>query len=489
MNSEDTSNLFFEIIEEKLIGKPIPFKLFPMIEDQNNYSVCKIEKNDKSNTKICGTGFLCIIPFPDKLTQMTVLITCNHILTNEDVKVGNTILLKFGDKYTKTLYIDEARKVYIGLKNKFDITMIEIRRNDGFNLNKILEIDNDVNDLYSAENLNDKYKNESIYIIQYPNGANSFSMGVIKGIDSNNDIIEHSCPTDNGSSGSPIINSNTFKVIGIHSGRGKTLDINFGLILRKPIMEFYNNSNNQLKKENSCISLKTVDTLETERSFSKNSTIDKNEIYLKIKIFQKEITKKVYFLDNTNFTDWVTKKKHYHDFLTELNESNTKVYINNEEEKYKKYFIPKESGIYDIKLVFNIKMKDCSYMFSNCGNILSIDLSSFDSSNVTRLDHMFYECYLLTSINFKYFDTNKVTDMCFMFLKCKKLEELDLSSFNINYVEKSKKNNENYKFDMFFDMFYDCNLLKSVIFNKNAFYKIREKIKLNKNVNIIIGNN
>ena len=493
MNSEDASNQIFEIIEEKLVGKPIHIKLFPMIMEQNNYSVCKIEKKYKSKEKACGTGFLCIIPFPDRLTQMTVLITCNHVLSNEDVKVGKTIILKFGDKYAKTLYIDEARKVYTSLKSKYDITMIEIRRNDGFNLNKILEIDNDVNDLYSVENLNDKYKNESIYIIQYPNGANSFSMGVIKGIDSNNDFMEHSCPTDNGSSGSPIINSNTFKVIGIHSGRGKTQDINFGLILKKPIIVFYNNFNNRLKKENSYISIKTVDTLETERSYRKKSIdfsdFKKNEINLKIKIFQKEINKKVYFLDNTNFTDWVTKKKHYHDALTELNESNTKVYINNKEEKYKKYFIPKKSGIYDIKIVVSIKMTDCSYMFSDCANILSIDLSSFDSSNVTRLDHMFYECYLLTSINFKYFDTNKVTDMCFMFLKCKKLEELDLSSFNINHTEKVEKNNENYKYDMFYDMFLDCTELKSVNFNKNSYYKIKDKIKLKKNVNIIIDNN
>ena len=64
----------------------------------------------------------------------------------------------------------------------------------------------------------------------------------------------------------------------------------------------------------------------------------KNEIYLKIKIHKKEINKKVYYLDNTNYISWHTKKKHFHDYLKELNEQNTKVYINDKEIKYNKYF-------------------------------------------------------------------------------------------------------------------------------------------------------
>lgn len=151
--------------------------------------------------------------------------------------------------------------------------------------------------------------------------------------------------------------------------------------------------------------------------------------------------------------------------MKELNELNTKVFINDKEIKYTKYFIPKEDGIYDIKIVFNIKMKDCSFMFSDCGNILSIDLSNFDSSCVTRLDHMFYECYLLKSINFDNFYTTEVIDMSYMFLKCTKLENLDISSFDVNKVEKM------------LDMFLDCKVLKTVKVNKGSSNKIKEKLK------------
>ena len=119
-------------------------------------------------------------------------------------------------------------------------------------------------------------------------------------------------------------------------------------------------------------------------------------------------------MDNTNYISWSTKIKHYHDYLKELNESNTKVYINNKEIKYSKYFTPKEKGIYDIKIVFNVKMKDISFIFADCSNILNIDFSSFDASYATNMRSMFYQCKLLKSINFTSFDTSNATGMSFM---------------------------------------------------------------------------
>ena len=245
-----------------------------------------------------------------------------------------------------------------------------------------------------------------MYMIHYPNGNNSLSFGIIEKVNADNIDIKHLCSSRDGSSGSPIINYNTFKVVAIHAGRHKTKNINFGKILREPLKDF-NDNENKLKREKSNVSLKSKETIESETNIRKNSISfledTKNEIYLKIKILKKDINKKIYYVDNTNFSDWETKKSHRHDFLKELNELNTRVFINNNEIKYTKFFIPKNDGIYDIRLAFSIKMKDCSFLFSDSGNILSIDLSNFDSSYVTRLDHMFYECYLLKSINFDNF--------------------------------------------------------------------------------------
>ena len=58
-------------------------------------------------------------------------------------------------------------------------------------------------------------------------------------------------------------------------------------------------------------------------------------------------------------------------------------------------------------------MTNMSGMFENC--LLVVDLSNFDTSNVTNMSNMFYGCRDLSSLNLSKFDTSKVTDMttCF----------------------------------------------------------------------------
>ena len=45
---------------------------------------------------------------------------------------------------------------------------------------------------------------------------------------------------------------------------------------------------------------------------------------------------------------------------------------------------------------------------------------------------MFYECYSLTSLNLSNFNTNNVTDMSYMFFNCSSLTSLNLLNFEIN---------------------------------------------------------
>jgi len=67
-----------------------------------------------------------------------------------------------------------------------------------------------------------------------------------------------------------------------------------------------------------------------------------------------------------------------------INALNPELYINTVKYKYQKYFKPEKEGIYEIKLKFNINIKDCSLMFYNCSKLRNLDLSSFDSKNVTN---------------------------------------------------------------------------------------------------------
>ena len=57
-------------------------------------------------------------------------------------------------------------------------------------------------------------------------------------------------------------------------------------------------------------------------------------------------------------------------------------------------------------------------MFAVCRDLTSIDLSSFDTSEVTTMGHMFNNCCNLTTLDLSSFDTSKVKHMCAMCWGC-----------------------------------------------------------------------
>jgi len=118
--------------------------------------------------------------------------------------------------------------------------------------------------------------------------------------------------------------------------------------------------------------------------------MDGNIIKMKIKINKEDIIKEIYFLDNT--------KEHRN--LKELNINNSELYINNEKNAYKKYFFPDKEGIYSIMLKMKKPIKDCSYMFAYCNNLIDIDLSSFNAKNVKNIQYMFIGCNNLKNFDF-----------------------------------------------------------------------------------------
>ena len=57
-------------------------------------------------------------------------------------------------------------------------------------------------------------------------------------------------------------------------------------------------------------------------------------------------------------------------------------------------------------------MTDATYLFYRCSNLTSIDLSSFDTSKITRMYGMFRECNSLTSLDLSNFDTPREKQCC-----------------------------------------------------------------------------
>ena len=91
-------------------------------------------------------------------------------------------------------------------------------------------------------------------------------------------------------------------------------------------------------------------------------------------------------------------------------------------------------------------------MFSDCSKLTNLDLSSFDTSQVTNMSSMFRKCSALTNLDLSKFDTSKVTNMSYMFTECSALTNLDLSKFDTSQV--TPMNN--------FNMFDGCNQLNYI---------------------------
>ena len=96
------------------------------------------------------------------------------------------------------------------------------------------------------------------------------------------------------------------------------------------------------------------------------------------------------------------------------------------------------------------QVTDMSYMFCWCIYLTSLNLSSFDTSQVTNMNSMFYDCSSLTSLDLSNFDTSQVTDMGSMFCRCSKLASLNVSSFDTSEVSDMSQ------------MFYGCSSLMSL---------------------------
>ena len=97
---------------------------------------------------------------------------------------------------------------------------------------------------------------------------------------------------------------------------------------------------------------------------------------------------------------------------------------------------------------------DLDYMFQYCRSLTTLDVSGFDTSNVTNMCAMFNGCRSLESLAVSNFKTSNVTNMSNMFKNCSSLTSLDVSTFNTSKVT-----------DMS-DMFNGCSSLKNLTFGQ-----------------------
>ena len=68
-----------------------------------------------------------------------------------------------------------------------------------------------------------------------------------------------------------------------------------------------------------------------------------------------------------------------------------------------------------------------SSMFYNCNSLINLNLSSFNTSNVTDMGVMLAWCNSLTTLDLSSFDTSNVTNMSNMFWNDEKLKTIYVS--------------------------------------------------------------
>ena len=97
-------------------------------------------------------------------------------------------------------------------------------------------------------------------------------------------------------------------------------------------------------------------------------------------------------------------------------------------------------------------------MFCGCQSLTVLDLSSFDTSQVTDMRGMFYSCKSLTALDLSSFDTSKVTKMGEMFSGCESLTTIYCNtSWSASHSD---------------DMFSGCNSLRGAATNVGNSYDV-----------------
>ena len=160
-------------------------------------------------------------------------------------------------------------------------------------------------------------------------------------------------------------------------------------------------------------------------------------------------------------------KSHIEKIIITAENNNKEIEITDLRKRSNTYNFP-DAGIYII--YYHIKeQEDLSNMFNNCNYLISLDFSNLDYSNIQFINHLCCNCQNLKKIIFnKHIQSNIVKDMSYMFYNCEKIISINLSSFYTSNCE-----------DMSC-MFYGCkSLLKlniqnfdfSTIINKENFIK------------------
>ena len=426
-------------------------------------SICRIDCNN-----LKGTGFLCQIKISDSKI-INALITCNRILERNQINEGNKINISFNNgKHKCRIHINESTYVYTD--EEYDITIIEITgfmyKNCFlcfFHKNSFLFLEINVE---NPKHIKKDKKDKDIVVFHYE-GEVEVKPSIGKLNNENSEDISRCCTTKKGSSGSPILKIEDYKVIGIHIGDNKKEKSNVGKFIKEPIDDFIKKYNDDPKND----SLKN----KKESNFEIFCTLRDKLIFAVIIILfiillvaaiifiillankskdddkpGEEYIDEINSIDENNSITILYKKqadkfeniKIFGDDFVESNAFFCKIYYNGKKYSLKNTFpisdMNKNDKILKIQLTEINNIISIKGMFKGCNALMELpDISKIKTTNIIDMSEIFHGCKSLSnlppSINW---NTEKVVNMSYIFYECESLTSIpDISNWKTNNVK------------------------------------------------------
>ena len=403
-------------------GNEVPYSTAMKTTDMMR-SICEIFT--KNNQKI-GLGFFLYYSESSKY----LIITCYENYIDELNKLNEYIEIKSSN----------AQKFKLNLQNRYikyvsaaeNIIIIEIKDSD--ELNKKFEFLDFDKDYVKGYNI---YNKVDIISLKHPFQKKSSSIdGTIDKII--NSEFKHDISIEKDSIGCPIIllndNKDSTQVIGIHKNKSSSTKAN-GIFIGEIIEEIKKNKNDYAQPETFNEKKVINQSIITSVSYKKN--IIENYIIAEINIEDKDVNQDIRIINS--YEEYMTNN--YPEDLLEQHHTNEdeikqcQIEINDMPIPFSYFYKFRNKGKYTIKYSFLNPIKKINYLFIECSNLTSIDLSKFDTKEVDDMSCIFADCSSLQNINLSNINTEKVIDMGCMFYECGALTNINLSSFNTGNVK------------------------------------------------------
>ena len=115
------------------------------------------------------------------------------------------------------------------------------------------------------------------------------------------------------------------------------------------------------------------------------------------------------------------------------------------------FFESPKDGFIKLKVYFFVPIPSLDFLFFDCEDLINVDLSNINTTDMTRISYTFYNCKNLEEVNMTSIETSNVEYMEFLFAGCENL---------VNIIGLENLNTSSVKFTT--GMFFNCKNIQNV---------------------------